>query len=410
MINFWPLLHPLTNGGGTVTQHLACCLLSMWQWSSITHPTSCPPTPTNMEIGWWLPLDWEGSREALWIEAYTCCLQRVVEASSGWSWVTEGKGMAPQVSPLVEAFLSTTGRCVSPSILWAVLATETWYCTKATNGRSPGSYIPLLGSSSHARSPSNITWDIFAWPDSNKNYWKEDYLPYSPGSTVDLGPRILGIQLVLRDRAGNYQGVAWVLKFEGCMLVYDPQTNGAGWVAMRGVPSLLTEVESRSTNDLGKLYPIPSTEPAGPKANQSPPGKPTVEYKWAETQSPESTVGDLDKYIEWHTDDAQDRSCTPSPTAITDKPTQGETVEETLPMRQNRCLVLEWDIESDGVPSCEHTPVVEKKRLTGNEYPHGQGANQPCGRGQNCRIIHGDGGALKPPLSLKWEFGKQRQW
>ena len=58
----------------------ACRLLSTWQWSSATHPTSCPPAPTNMEIGWWLPLDWDdrdGSREELWIEAYTCCLQRM---------------------------------------------------------------------------------------------------------------------------------------------------------------------------------------------------------------------------------------------------------------------------------------------------------------------------------------------
>ena len=51
MISFWPLLRPLTDGGGTMTQHLAHCLLSTWQWSSITHPTSCPPAPTNMEIG-----------------------------------------------------------------------------------------------------------------------------------------------------------------------------------------------------------------------------------------------------------------------------------------------------------------------------------------------------------------------
>ena len=41
----------------------------------------------------------------------------VVEASAGRSWVTEGEGMAPQVSPLVQAFLSTMGRQVSPSSL-----------------------------------------------------------------------------------------------------------------------------------------------------------------------------------------------------------------------------------------------------------------------------------------------------
>ena len=50
MINFWPLLHPLMDGRGTMTWHLAHRLLSMWHWSSITHPMSCPPAPTNMEI------------------------------------------------------------------------------------------------------------------------------------------------------------------------------------------------------------------------------------------------------------------------------------------------------------------------------------------------------------------------
>ena len=42
MIEFWPLLCPLTDGKGTITQWLAACrLLSTWHWS-LTHPTSCP--------------------------------------------------------------------------------------------------------------------------------------------------------------------------------------------------------------------------------------------------------------------------------------------------------------------------------------------------------------------------------
>ena len=58
------------------------------------------------------------------------------------------------------------------------------------------------------QSPSNIAWDIFAWPDANKNRWTEDCLPYSPGSTVDLSSQMPGIQLVLHDETGKYQGVA----------------------------------------------------------------------------------------------------------------------------------------------------------------------------------------------------------
>ena len=227
MINIWPLLRPLMDGRGTATWHLVCHLLSTWHWSSITHPTSCPPTPTNMEIRQWLPLDREGSREDLWIEAYACCLQCVAEASTGWSWVTEGEGMAPQISPLAQAFLSTTRRCVSPSIL-----RECWPPKHDIVPRQPmdevRAHITQCLDEVAMQSPSNIAWDIFAWPDSNKNCLKEDCLPYSPGSTVDLSSRMPGIQLALHNEAGKYQGMGRVLKFEGHMMVYDPQTNDVG--------------------------------------------------------------------------------------------------------------------------------------------------------------------------------------
>ena len=42
MIEFWPLLCPLTDGKGTTTRQLARRLLLTWHWSSATHPTSCP--------------------------------------------------------------------------------------------------------------------------------------------------------------------------------------------------------------------------------------------------------------------------------------------------------------------------------------------------------------------------------
>ena len=51
MISFWPLLHPLMDGGGMATRRLARHLLSTGQWSAATHTASCPPAPSNMEIG-----------------------------------------------------------------------------------------------------------------------------------------------------------------------------------------------------------------------------------------------------------------------------------------------------------------------------------------------------------------------
>ena len=204
------------------------------------------------------------------------------------------------------------------------------------------------------RSPSNIAWDIFTWPDANKDHWGEDCLPYSSGSTVDLSSRMPAIRLVLHDKTGKYQGVAHILKYKGHMLVYDPQTNHVGWVAMRGIPSSLTEVESRSVSDLGNFYPIPCTAPAGP----TPPGEPQVEYTQSGAQPSKTPARYLDKYADWDTDDVQDRSHTPSPVAIIGDPTQG-AVEETRPAWQHCCLVLEHVLEPEVVSPQEDTP--EKK-------------------------------------------------
>ena len=99
IINFWPLLSPLTDGKGTTTRCLVHHLLSTCHWSSITHPPFCPPTPTNMEIGQWLHLDQEGNSEDLWIEAYARGLQHMAEASTGWSWVTEGEEWPHRLAP-----------------------------------------------------------------------------------------------------------------------------------------------------------------------------------------------------------------------------------------------------------------------------------------------------------------------
>ena len=121
-----------------------------------------------------------------------------------------------------------------------------------------------------------------------------------------------------------------MLKYEGHMLVYDPQMNGVGWVAMRGISSLLTEVESQSASDLGNFYPIPCTAPAG----LTPHGEPRVEYTQTGAQPSKPPAGDFNKYIDWDTDNVQDQSRTPSPVAIVGEPTQG-AAEETPPTWQN---------------------------------------------------------------------------
>ena len=53
-LEFWLLLRPLTDGREEHTRQLARRLLSVWHWSSAVDPPMYPPTPTSMNIGYWL--------------------------------------------------------------------------------------------------------------------------------------------------------------------------------------------------------------------------------------------------------------------------------------------------------------------------------------------------------------------
>ena len=150
--------------------------------------------------------------------------------------------MVPQISPLVHAFLAATGRHVSPHAIC-----ECWLPEHSIVPKEPMDEIHVIVTQrldeTAMRKLSYTAWDMFAYPDSDKSNWKEDCLSYSPGTTVNLGTRMPGIWLALHNAAGKYQGMARVLKFKGHMLAYDPLTNGAGWIPMRGVSSSLMVVE-----------------------------------------------------------------------------------------------------------------------------------------------------------------------
>ena len=57
---------------------------------------------------------------------------------------------------------------------------------------------------------------------------------------IDVGACMMGFQLMLQDNKGQYANSAHALKFEGSMLVYDPQHDIAQWVPVWGAsaPSL----------------------------------------------------------------------------------------------------------------------------------------------------------------------------
>ena len=140
-----------------------------------------------------------------------------------------------------------------------------------------------------------------------------------------------GVCLNLRDRDGNNQGVARVLRYEGHMLVYDPHTNGAGWVTMKGVPASLTEVEARLAEELRNFYPAPHVTRDEPQATRSPPEEVAVSHELPKAETPKLKTGTVEANVDWDTDDVQDRSHSPSPSAGIGAITLGESAEDLPP-------------------------------------------------------------------------------
>ena len=232
-LDFWLLLRPLMDGGEESTCQLACRLLSMWHWSSAVDPPTYPPVPTSMNIRYWL---WESDEEdewQLWIEAYTCALQCMAEASVGRRWVTERGIRVPKITRVVEIFLNATGTRVSPNIIW-----QCWPAWREDmpvqnlEGMRQGIVRKL--DEAAMRCTSSIAWDQFAFPQTDQEYWREEALCYHTGKMLDIRTRMLGFRLMLQDDKGQYPHSSRTLIFEGSMLVYDPQHDIAQWVPIWG--------------------------------------------------------------------------------------------------------------------------------------------------------------------------------
>ena len=115
MISFWPLLHPLTEWRRDGYQ-ASCTSFAVHLAMVCCHTHRVLPSCPKQHGDWAMAAPGQrGKKGNLWTEAYACCLQWVAEASTRHSWETKGEEMVPQVSPLVQAFLTTTGRSVSPS-------------------------------------------------------------------------------------------------------------------------------------------------------------------------------------------------------------------------------------------------------------------------------------------------------
>ena len=78
---------------------------------------------------------------------------------------------------------------------------------------------------------------------------------YRHGQAIDLGPVMSVTQFRVTDKAETYLCVAWVLVFEGSVLVYNPTRDEAEWVPTHGIANDLSWVEEKSAVALANFVP-----------------------------------------------------------------------------------------------------------------------------------------------------------
>ena len=206
---WWPLIHPLTEGGDAAALALAWWLMAAWRWA-ITISTSpiCPPPPTVMDIGQLLDKDTtrHGWSVQQWLEAYAHRLQCVGEAVQGQHWRPEGEGFTPKVLPLVEAFISMTGAwdvedCTVDC--WSELPRD------VPCQRDEGAYVNVISYLDELAThwPSRKAWDELMWPPVSSvphMLHQAEHLSYIQGCMVELGLTMLPSQFCMSNKNGGF--------------------------------------------------------------------------------------------------------------------------------------------------------------------------------------------------------------
>ena len=267
-LDFWLLLRPLTDGGKESSRHLTRRVLSIWHWPSALDPPVCPPVPSSLDIGHWLQEDHDVDDRQLWIEAYACALQCMAEASVGQFWTTVGKTMVLEGSNLVKTFMTATGMWITLHIIrqcWPTPREET------PQQNLDGIWEVIVNKVDEVvtRNPSSMAWDRFAFLPTKEKHWQEEVQLHYPGKTLNVGTCMPGFQLMLQNEEGYYGIATHALKFEGHMIIYDPQRDISQWVPVRGTSATLTMSEIRVANNMNP-FPYDGTGLVQPHQLHSP--------------------------------------------------------------------------------------------------------------------------------------------
>ena len=164
--------------------------------------------------------------------------------------------MIPQVSNLVETFMAVTSTCISLHIIrecWPSPQEE----TPQQDLHGIQEVIVCRFDEVVTRHPSTMAWDRFTFLQTKEKHRKKEVLLHYPGKFLDVGASMPGFKLMMQNEKGHYRNATHALKFEGHMLIYDPQKDVSQWVQVRGVSVLLTSSVLRSANNLNNMNPYP---------------------------------------------------------------------------------------------------------------------------------------------------------
>ena len=136
------------------------------------------------------------------------------------------------------------------------------------------------------------------------------------------------------------------------------------------IPASLTEVEAWLAEELGNFYPTPQATHEDPQATRPPSEEVTVGHGPPKAETPKRKTGTVEANVDWDTDDVQDQSRSPSPSAGVGAIMLGESTGDTPPVGQSTHLVTECVIEPGAAPPQEDAPEAEDKSPDdGNDAP-----------------------------------------
>ena len=113
--------------------------------------------------------------------------------------------------------------------------------------------------------------------------------------------------------------------------------------------------------ELRNFYPAPREMCEEPQATWSPPEEATVSHELPKAETPRRKTGTVEANVDWDTDDVQDRSRPPSPSAGIGAIKLGESAEDVSPPGQDTRLGTDHVVEPGAVPPQESAPVADEK-------------------------------------------------